>query len=93
MMQSQTSLADGTGSGLLSTHSSNNDEFRSSLTTHGRVGCSGFGRLGADVVAPRLMSVRPSDCWFDAAWPARSDVMAVVLPDLRADQPKTCAQR
>ncbi len=68
MMQSQTSFADGTGSGLLSTHSPDNDAFRYSVIMNGRVGCSGLGRLGADVVAPRLMSARPSDCWLDAAW-------------------------
>jgi hypothetical protein len=55
----QTSLANGTGSGLLSTHSSGNDAFRSNVIMDGRVGCSGLGRLGADVVAPRLMSARP----------------------------------
>ena len=70
----QTSLADWTGFELRSTHSSDNDAFRSSVIVDGRVGCSGLGRLGAIVVTPRLMSGRPSDGWLDAAWPARSDV-------------------
>ncbi len=39
----QTSLADGTGSGLLSAHRSDNDAFRSNVIMDGRVGCSGLG--------------------------------------------------
>ncbi len=90
----QTSFADGTGSGLLTTHSSDKDAFSSNMITDGRVGCSGLGRLGADVVAPRLMSVGPRDCWLDAAWPERSDgCWMCVEPDLRADQPVICAWR
>jgi hypothetical protein len=67
----QTSFADGTGSGLLSTHSSDSDEFRSNVIVDGRVGCSGLGRLGIDVAAPRLMSARPRD------WARRSQACEI----------------